>query len=49
MGSPLAIVLANTVIGFYESKWLNKNNLKKPKFYLSLDDILAAFNKDKIH
>ena len=34
MGSPLAPVLANIFIGFYKSKWLNKYNLNKPKFYL---------------
>ena len=32
MGSPLAPVLANIFMGFYESKWLNEYNLKK--FYL---------------
>ena len=34
MGSPLAPVLANIFMGFYESKWLNEYNLNKPKFYL---------------
>ena len=34
IGSPLAPVLANIFIGFHESKWLNKYNLNKPKFYL---------------
>ena len=34
MGSPLAPVLANIFMGFYESKWLNDYNLSKPKFYL---------------
>ena len=35
-------------MGFYESKWLNKYNLNKPKFHLRyVDDILAVF--DKIH
>ena len=44
MGSPLAPVLANIFMGFHESKWLNKYNLNKPKFYLRyVDDILAAF------
>ena len=33
MGSPLAPVLANVFMGFHESKWLNKYNLNKPKFY----------------
>ena len=46
MGSPLAPVLANIFMGFYESKWLNQYNLKKPKFYLLyIDSILAAFDK----
>ena len=47
MGFPLAPVLANIFMGFYESKWLNEYNLKKPKFYLRyVDDILAAFEKE---
>ena len=33
MGSPLAPVLANIFMGFYESKWLNEYNLNKPKIY----------------
>ena len=33
MGSPLAPVLANIFMGFYESKWLNEYNLNKPKLY----------------
>ena len=46
MGSPLASVLANIFMGFYESKWLNEYNLNKPKFHLRYDDdILAAFYK----
>ena len=46
MGSPLAPVLANILMGFYESKWLNEYNLNKPKFYLRyVDNILAAFDK----
>ena len=49
MGSPLALVLANIFIGFYESKWLNEYNLDKPKFYLRyVDEILAAFQMNKI-
>ena len=48
MGSPLAPVLANIFMGFYESKWLNEYNLNKPKFYFSyVDDILAAFDKEQ--
>ena len=48
MGSPLAPVLANIFMGFYESKWLNEYNFNKPKFNLRyVDDILAAFEKGK--
>ena len=48
MGSPLAPVLANIFMGFYESKWLNEYNLNKPKFYLRyVDDILTAFDKEQ--
>ena len=40
MGSPLAPVLANLFMGFYESKWLTK-------FYSKyVDDILAAFDSE---
>ena len=42
MGSPLGPVLANILMGFHESKWLNEYNLNKPKFYLRyVGDILA--------
>ena len=48
MSSPLASVLANIFIGFYESKLLNEYNLEKHKFYLRYaDDILAAFDKEQ--
>ena len=48
MRSPLAPVLANIFMGFYESKWLNGYNLNKPKFYLRyVDDILAAFDEEQ--
>ena len=48
MGSPLAPALANIVMGFHKSKWLNKFNLNKPKFYLRyVDDILSAFDKEQ--
>ena len=48
MGSPLAPVLANIFMGFYESEWLNEYNLNKPKFYLRyVDDFLAAFDKEQ--
>ena len=42
----MALVLANIFMGFYQSKWLNENNLNKAKFYLRyVADILAGFNK----
>ena len=48
MGSPLAPVLPNILMGFYESKWLNEYNLNKHKLYLRyVDDILAAFEKEQ--
>ena len=48
VGSPLAPVLANIFMSFYESKWLNEYNLNKPKFYLKyVDHILAAFDKEQ--
>ena len=34
MGSPLAPVLANIFMAFYDSKWLDEYNFNKPKFYL---------------
>ena len=48
MGSPLAPVLANILMGFCESKRLNEYNLDKPKIYLRyVDDILATFEKEQ--
>ena len=48
MGSPLAHVLTNIIMGFHESKWLNEYDLNKTKFSLRyVGNILAAF--DKIH
>ena len=48
MGSPVAPVLANIFMGFYESKWLNEYNLDKPIFYLSyVNDILTAFDNEQ--
>ena len=48
MGSPLAPVLAIIFKGFFESKWLNKYNLNKPKFQLRYtDDTPAAFDKEQ--
>ena len=46
--SLLAPVLSKIFKSFYESKWLNKNNLNKPRFYFRYgDDILAAFKKEQ--
>ena len=48
MGTPLAPVLANIFMGFYESKWLTEYNLNKPKFHLRyVDDIRVAFDKEQ--
>ena len=48
MGSPLAPVLANILLGFCESKRLSKYNLNKTKFSLGyVDAILAAFDKEQ--
>ena len=48
MDSPLAPVLANIFMGFYESKWQNECSLSKPKLYLRyVDNILAAFEKEQ--
>ena len=48
MDSPLAPALANVLMGFLESKWLNEYNLNKSTFYLRyVDDILAAFDNEQ--
>ena len=48
MDYPLTPILANISMVFYVSKWLNKYNLNKPKFYLKyVDGILAAFDKEE--
>ena len=48
MSSPLAPVLANIFMGFYESKWFNEHNLNKVNFYLRyINDILAAFDNEQ--
>ena len=49
MGSPLAPVLANISIGFYESKWLNEYNLNKPKFYLRYVDEEQEKEQDSLN
>ena len=48
MSSPLAPVLTNIFMGFYESKWLNEYSFVKPKFNLRyVDDILVAFGNEQ--
>ena len=48
MESPLAPVLSNIFMGFYESNWQNEYNFNKPTFCLRYtDDILAAFDKEQ--
>ena len=48
MGFPFTSVLANIFMRFYESQWVNKRNITKPKFNLRyVDDILAAFDKEQ--
>ena len=48
MGSPLAPLLANIFMSFYEANWLNEYSFNKPKFYLRYaDDLLAAFHKEQ--
>ena len=44
MGSLLAPLLANILMSFYQSKWLNECYLNKPKFYLRYVD---AFDKEQ--
>ena len=48
MRSSLTPALANILLGFHESKWINEYNLNKPKFYLRcVHDILAAFDNEQ--
>ena len=48
MSPLLAPALANILIGFHESKWLNEYNLNKNKFYLRyVDDVVAAFDNEQ--
>ena len=50
MSSPLAPVLANISMGFYESKWLNEYNLNKPNFYLRyIDNTPSVFEQDSLN
>ena len=52
MCSPLAPLLANIFMSFYESKWFNEYNLNRPKLYFRyVDDILPAFEneQDSLH
>ena len=45
----MAPFLANIFMGFCKSKFLNKNNLKIPKFYLRyVDNIPAAFDREEV-
>ena len=44
----MSSVLANISMGFYESKWLNEDNLNKPNLYLRyVGDILVAFDNEQ--
>ena len=48
MGFSLAPGLANNLMGFFESKWLNEYKLNKRKFYSRyVYDILAAFENEQ--
>ena len=48
MDSSLDPVLANILMGFHESKWLNEYNLNKPQFHLRyVDDIPAVLDKEQ--
>ena len=48
MGSPLAPVFAEILMGFHKSKWVNEYDLNKPKFYLTCAmGMLAAFNNER--
>ena len=49
MGFPLAPVLANIFMGFYESKWLNEYNLNKRKFKDMLVTFEQLLTRNKIH
>ena len=43
-----APVLANTFMGFYESKWLNEYNLNKPKVIKKYLDYKFSSNQSQI-
>ena len=55
MSSPLALVLANIFMGFYESKWLNEYNLNICLRYillvcfLSLNESTSQTRKNIFH
>ena len=46
MGSPLAPVLANIFMGFYESKWLNEYNLNFPLYFNFLNILTKKFGRN---
>ena len=48
MSFSFANALTNKFMGFYESNWLNENNLKIWTFFLGIvDDISAAFDNEQ--
>ncbi|XP_065671709.1 uncharacterized protein LOC136089584 [Hydra vulgaris] len=47
MGSPLAPILANIFVGYYEQTWVNNCSFTAPFFYKRyVDDIIAIFNSE---
>ena len=42
MGSLLAPVIANIFMGYNKTKWLNKYNLNKSRFYVRYVDVIVA-------
>ena len=47
MGSPLAPILANLFMGYYEKMWLENCQKHKPLYYKRyVDDIFAVFNNE---
>ena len=49
MRSPLAYILANIFMGFYESKWLNEYNLNLIFFRDMLMTFWLLLTTNKIH